>query len=491
MDPKQLLFRPKIAGALLLALLIACLPGMPTIASEDVPVTWEKAIMLSDPTVDSWPPSVTTDAAGNVHVIWSQSMDPNLPAGEGDTIYYTRFNGTQWTKPTDILVSPVDYTQWPDITYTPDGMVHVIWGTSGQNSRLMYAHAPACCAEDVRQWSVPKIIYMPILESAVIVGDAQNRLHIAYASQETNNIYYQRSDDGGNTWNPPVILPSFTSKSDEQTIWPRLSVDTENHVHLVWTLIPWPGQKVVYARSDDGGNTWNSPVIIDNINNPAYRAGFGPIVITVNAFANNEVHMFWDGAPTVERNHIWSSDGGQTWTAPEIVFPEVTSTGRTGYNHMVKDSNGILHAVSIHGNAPARHATWDGKTWSNSTEIPTNEPIEQPKLVITQGNTLHLIWTSKMRRPYTTWYIRGTINNAPEIPGQTLPTLAAPTAIAEAPIELPAPIPTAYPLPNFPTQQANNISSSPALGIIIGTLPAILLVGAITWFNFRRNQKLR
>jgi hypothetical protein len=480
----------RLAFLLVLASLLGTWPLEKSTAQADPSaIKWSEPIMLSNPTVDAWPPSMATDSAGNIHVIWSQTMTADPPPGEGDTLFYTRFDGNSWTKPTDIIVSPIGSTEWSDITTSPDGMVHVIWGTGGEDSRLMYAHAPACCAEDIQQWSKPIIIYMPILQSPVIVADQQGHLHIAYASRESHSIIYQRSDDGGKTWNPQVTLPSGTRQSDEEPIWPRLSVDGKGRVHLVWSVIPWPGRTVLYARSEDGGNTWDDPIIIDSNSRPDYRPDYGPIVLNIAAFGDGEIHMMWDGAPTVERNHIWSSDGGANWTQPEIVFPEVSRTGRSGYNHMVKDSNGILHAVSIHPVDPARHSTWDGNNWSNSTEIPTLGPIEQPKLVITRGNTLHLVWTTKMAHPYTNWYVQGQIN-APESPIQPLPPLIEPTTTVDI---IPAALtPTANAL-QIPPSELEKIKSpsNPAEGIIVGAILAALLVGGVLalYINLSAKQK--
>jgi len=54
---------------------------------------WSEPRLLSDPLVDAWVPTIVTDVAGNVHVMWSQSMSDTPITGEGDTLYYTRWDG--------------------------------------------------------------------------------------------------------------------------------------------------------------------------------------------------------------------------------------------------------------------------------------------------------------------------------------------------------------------------------------------------------------
>lgn len=457
-------------------------------------VEWSDPVLLSSPEVDAWAPTIAVDRAGNVHVVWSQTMTPDPPTGEGDTLFYARWDGNSWTQPVDVLVSPMGAAEWPDLAVTPDGMLHLVWGTGGQGSQLLYSQAPACCAVSPHNWSEPVSLYQPILSTPTIVADELGRLHVAYASSETGNILYQSSEDGGITWSAEAQIFSEIRTLGEYAIWPRLAVDARGRVHLVWTVLPWPGRAVLYARSDDGGRSWNQPELIDSADRGTYASdGYGPIYIDVEAKGIDEVHLIWDGAPTVERNHVWSSDGGETWSTRSLLFPEVSTTGRSGWNDMGFASDSTLHAVSLLSSGPPLHAMWDGVRWSASDRIVTQGPAasgELLQLAISRGSTLHVVWTKKTEQPFTVWYARG-FTSAPELAAQALLTLetgSISTPLAMSPeTSLLATSPTAPPQqPVEPNVLKPALLASPVSPLLAGLLPALVLVAVVFLIAIRR-----
>jgi hypothetical protein len=352
----------------------------------------------------------------------------------------------------------------------------------------MYARAPACCADNPRNWSQPESLGSPVLATTALVADEQGHLHAAFASQETQGIVYRRSDDGGNTWPVLVDLPGGLRLSDEYAVYPRLAVDGRGRVHAVWTVEPWPGRAVMYARSDDGGGTWSEPEMIDLSTREEYEEGYGPLLIDVEAYGEDEIHLIWEGAPTIERTHIWSSDGGGTWSDMRPLFPEVSRVGRAGWNDMAVDSAGMLHAVSVRAVGPPLHAMWNGILWSSTDEIVTTGPAtsgtEYLRMAISRGNTLHVVWTRKViGEVFTVWYARGQAP-VPELPGKPLPTLW--------PILTPTPIlatPTFEALTLLPTRTADfetgttskssQLVNSPASAVVAGIIPTVLIIVAV------------
>jgi len=455
-----------------------------SVAAQSGTVVWSEPIELSNPAVQAWAPAIASDMAGNVHVMWSQTMTEDPPPGEGDTLFYARWDGEQWSSPTDVLVSPQGAaTEFPDLAVTPDGTLHAVWGTGGITSKLMYARAPACCANDARNWSQPVSLGMPVNLTTALVADEQGRLHIAFASLETGNIVYRRSDDGGITWPVWVEIPGGMHQNDEFTAYPRLAVDGRGRVHAVWTVRPWPGRLVMYARSDDGGETWNEPQMIDSADRMDYEEGYGPILIDVETHGDDEVHLIWDGAPTVERNHIWSSDGGDTWSAPSLLIPEITDAGRSGWNDMVVDSAATLHAVAL---KQPWHASWSGGIWSRSTDIGTEKTrcAEWMRITLSLGNRLHVVWVDRCTQPNPVWYVQGQMS-APAVAAQALPTVM-PTPTWAAPTVAPSPITESVP-PLVRVQSDldnsglphNKTLPNPAEALLIGLIPALLIVGMV------------
>ena len=119
------LFRRFFVLAIALMLLAsAAQVGVPAAAAQSVSVAWSQPIRLTNPEIQSWSPTIASDLAGNVHVLWPQTMLTGAPTGMGDTLYYARWDGEKWTTPSDVLVSPGNLgAEMPDIAVTPDGIL--------------------------------------------------------------------------------------------------------------------------------------------------------------------------------------------------------------------------------------------------------------------------------------------------------------------------------------------------------------------------------
>ncbi len=79
------------------------------------------------------------------------------------------------------------------------------------------------------------------------------------ASASNSNIYFGRSEDGGNTWSTPVIVHTNPANTDQFNQW--MDVDPDNGAIYVifYDTRDDPGRKkahVYYVRSGDGGNSW-------------------------------------------------------------------------------------------------------------------------------------------------------------------------------------------------------------------------------------------
>jgi hypothetical protein len=489
----------KVTSAALLIGLIVWLGGYREaidVAAQSGTVVWSESIQLSAPQAYAWDPTIATDTAGNVHVMWSQTMskeDPTLFGG--DTLFYARWDGEVWSWPVDVLVSPRGpAAAFPDLAVTPDGTLHAVWNARGASSELMYSHAPACCADHPRNWSPPVSLGMSCLQTTALAADDRGRLHVAFASSETGNIVYRRSDDGGATWPVWIDIVGEMQQDDEFAIYPRLAVDGRGRVHAVWTVDPWPGRLVMYARSDDGGDNWSEPQVIDSVYYGHYAGpGWGPTLIDVETSGEDEVHLIWDGAPTIERNHVWSFDGGRTWSGPDLLFPEITGVGRAGWNDMVVDSAGTLHAFCLKG---PLHASWSGSAWSDSTDIALQFewPGDSVRAALNLGNQLHVVWIDRHggQPPYQVWYVRGE-TTAPAVAAQALP-IPTPTL-------LPTPTVSDYlasesATPIRPTRPAldNTLPSGtadPMNAVLWGVIPALVIVSIVLVFSTRQVQRRR
>jgi hypothetical protein len=83
---------------------------------------WTKPINISKTTGISSHPSIIVDKLNRVHVVW---MDDTLSSKVFD-IYYTRFDGYNWSIPVNLTNNPGD-SQNPALAVGMDNSIHLVW----------------------------------------------------------------------------------------------------------------------------------------------------------------------------------------------------------------------------------------------------------------------------------------------------------------------------------------------------------------------------
>jgi hypothetical protein len=179
-----------------------------------------------------------------------------------------------------------------------------------------------------------------------------------------------RSTDQGQTWSAhatvvarfiPGVVVDPTTGDPVRTgdIIPEPAYDPRsgsNTVYVVWQGASASSRSSVYfARSDDGGQTWSSPKIVNKVLateafTPSIRVDRnGAIVITYYDFRNDDA-----SAPlTTDYWSIVSRDGGNSWDESHISgpFDQRTAAIARGYflgdyaGLSVADSSDVFHAV--------------------------------------------------------------------------------------------------------------------------------------------------
>ena len=226
-----------------------------------------------------------------------------------------------------------------------------------------------------------------------------------------------RSNDHGASWSDPVRIASVTAPVPS---WldGGIQVDGKGRFHLYYTVRSMEYgvySMLVYIRSVDQGVTWNTPLKIAGSEAQPGVFNQGVSQLAAFTFGDDEVHLTWDEP---ERRHMWSLDGGNTWSQPVAIMRLGAAFG--GVNQLAKDSTGLLHVVSAVGDG-VYHATWDGQTWSPPEAIDQRfiDPHHQ-NLVICQGNELHVVYDDRTGE-HEIWYSTKS-TQAPQIQREPIPT---------------------------------------------------------------------
>ncbi|WP_299621039.1 sialidase family protein [Pelagibius sp.] len=192
------------------------------------------------------------------------------------------------------------------------------------------------------------------IDDPTVAIDARGLVGVAWADQSRQDIFFQIYEpDGRARFEAPVNV----SRSPEIFSWlPRMVIasgDT-NHVYLLWQEIVFSGGshggEILFARSSDGGKTFDDPVNLSNS-----IAGDGKGRLTRRHWHNGSLDLVQ--GPRGDLYAAWSEYEGTLW------FSRSTDGGRS-----------FSEPLRIAGGQNAK-------------------PARGPSLAVAAGGTVYLAWT--------------------------------------------------------------------------------------------------
>ena len=156
----------------------------------------------------------------------------------------------------------------------------ITWGND-----LAIARVKGFCTIDffIDAWS------FPAMDTDISGGPFSGNLYIAYMSSglyETKDIFLVRSTDGGDTWSSPITISGEDTPYNDQ-FHPWLVVDNLGIIHVVFydqrNGLEEDLQDLYYTKSEDGGDTWTYPYRVSTVASkpaevelPCFAAGSMP-----------------------------------------------------------------------------------------------------------------------------------------------------------------------------------------------------------------------
>jgi hypothetical protein len=235
----------------------------------------------------------------------------------------------------------------------------------------------------------------------VVWQDARNDR--AYDDYE---IYFKKSPDNGKTWSEEIKLSNALHYSD----YPKIAV-YGMYIHVIWTDDRDGGPKIYYNRSEDGGDTWIGE---ERISPNSTRSSPGLLDIAVN---ENIVHVVYsdyseDPSEDFQLYYINSSDNGQTWSPRQ----RLTSLIRDSCDSSIAVNGDNIHIVWMDhydrfgtgtmGAIFYINSSDGGLTWSEDFNItPMNLDAAYPDMV-TNGDIIHVTFSEEILGIWETHYRR-------------------------------------------------------------------------------------
>ncbi len=224
-----------------------------------------------------------------------------------------------------------------------------------------------------------------------IAADESGRVHVVWYDKRDGNsqIYYKRSADRGETWEPEVRLSYDPALREHPAI-----AASGNHVYVVWHDTRNDGLDIFFKSSADGGLTWGGETPLTTDGSSAYSS---------IAAEGENVHVVWGShqeGPQTEIYTSHSTNAGLTWAVatrlselPDDSWsPTISMAGRQVYAAWVDTSDENEEEYF-------RHSTDGGVTWAPVTRLTNNRANSWAPSLVASGNTVHLFWFDQQDSP--------------------------------------------------------------------------------------------
>ena len=461
---------------------------------------WSKPYRLSSEEGAASEGYLVADQYGYVHCFWSETLFET----QSSVIKYSRFDGTTWTRPNDIFVTGQEIRNISPFV-DQQGMLYIAWaqGQSGATFyTYLYTYAPATDAISAQSWAVPLQTVLPA-RTVHMRADSKGVFHILYINQTAETgVYYIRSEDKGMTWSEPVWLdPDILPDHIPDSL--NFEVDENDGLHAAW----WYGglnrsrpDWVRYTHSLDGGNTWSTPLTLDQYNEETEHNlnTASPKMIV----QGETVHIVWAAGALPYRYHRFSTDAGRTWSAPVQIFGELHGQAFDG---LTVDGAGRVHFLGqIRYPMGIYHAYWDQTRWSRPALVYLIAQIGEEDdfgdrvhahntlPVIRAGNQLVLTFgdapSDPNRRLFVMYRTLDDILPAENQPAPVPTTEPVSSAASGQPTPLPDQTQNA-PSPESTEVQPWGPASAPDFAIRVALVPTLLVLGVAIIFQLYKRKR--
>ena len=235
------------------------------------------------------------------------------------------------------------------------------------------------------------------------LGLSGSTLHLAWVDQrdggQNREIYYNRSNDAGPTWQPSDTRisndPMFSVRTDF-----AVSGDT---VHLFWRDNRDGNFEEYYTRSTDGGTTWGPEIRLTNA--PGLSGCPFPAVNrdTLNLFFRD------DRSGTFKIYQKRSVNSGSNWSEDILLTPDGVNA-EFPYPAINGSTIHLVWRDTRDGNAEIyyKRSADGGNSWTAERRLTDNPSESEHPKIIEQDNNLHLVWRDNRDGIYEVYYKRST-----------------------------------------------------------------------------------
>jgi hypothetical protein len=219
-------------------------------------------------------------------------------------------------------------------------------------------------------------------------------------SISTQEVFYQRSSDGGATWSSLLMV---SDNDSVHSFWPQISAWGDSCVIAAWTDYKYTNQDwlgdALISKSTDNGLSWSSPVPLT----------FSHMIKSCDIYASGDtVVLVYDVGPLEGYKNIYANisfDGGDTWQGEMLVSDSLPLSYRIepcvamsgGYAHVAwsdaRDLGGAPGNVEAYYDRGYIDSSTQGIDWHENSPRPEGvslkaypNPFNDETMITLTGN---------------------------------------------------------------------------------------------------------
>ncbi len=284
-------------------------------------------------------PVIDMDDSGHVHMLiqYSTSFMNH---------YFSRDGGLTWVDTSRINSSSgVDKPWW----VVNDNEIYVVWQ---QVSGLRGIHLAK--STDYGRTFNDTRIWTRLYVTAICMDENEN-LHLADVDYTTgDDVYYRKSTDHGTTWLPEVYLSDWYYSSSYGDRAPINSIAARgNVVFVTWVDTRYGGWDVMGIRSTDGGATWGSRFVVNDVTTGGQCKGWAHFDVYGGLHVLYYHTLDWPTSPSslFEVRYQYSPDSGASFNS-SIRLTDASWTSHAdfmGEYHVLRSDSTYVYAIWTDG----------------------------------------------------------------------------------------------------------------------------------------------
>ncbi|HKY06303.1 MAG TPA: sialidase family protein, partial [Blastocatellia bacterium] len=224
-----------------------------------------------------------------------------------------------------------------------------------------------------------------------VAVDSNEQVNVVWGDtlEVRKRVVFLRSLDQGATFSEPVDI----SRSSGDAFEPEIAVDKDNAINVAWEDTATGTSLIMFTRSTDAGESFSEPVRVSSPDARATEAN-----IAVDSLGN--IHVVWVGASgdTLQAFYARSTDGGTTFSEPvnlsqvegadihKLVIATFNENVYVAYNNEANNSRQVFLVKSKDS----------GLSFSDPVRVSNADRAKgrahSPALAVDSTGLLHIVW---------------------------------------------------------------------------------------------------